>query len=251
MVGKGNQVDLSIVVPAYNEEKNIKRGVLDGLLKYLVSQRFKWELILVDDGSNDETYALLSKFSKTNPNIRVLKEPHRGKGGTVIAGVMASKGDIILFSDLDQATPIKEIEKFFPKFQNGYDIVIGSRVGRKGAPFIRKAMAYGFSFLRNLVLKLPFKDTQCGFKAFKKHVAMEIFAKMNEFRERQDKKAGVTPGFDLELLFLAQKKGYQIAEVNVEWRHKATERISPLRDSWQGFKHLIRIKINDIYGKYD
>ncbi|MBU0998515.1 glycosyltransferase, partial [Patescibacteria group bacterium] len=102
---------LSIIIPAYNEEKNIKDGCLEQVKEYLQKQIYPWEVLLVDDGSEDLTLKLLRKFAESNSGFRVITEPHRGKGGTVIAGMLKTKGDIILFTDLDQATPINEIEK--------------------------------------------------------------------------------------------------------------------------------------------
>ena len=133
-----------------------------------------------------------------------MEEPHRGKGGTVIAGMLAAKGEVSIFTDMDQATPINQLNKILPKVEKGYDVVIGSRAGREGAPLFRKLMAYGFAILRTLVLRLPFKDTQCGFKAFKENAAKKIFSRMKLFDDnKRSEKAGVTAGFDLELLYIA------------------------------------------------
>ncbi len=244
-------MDLSIVIPAYNEEGNIKNGTLEEVNNYLIKKNFSWEVLIVDDGSTDETVKLAETFAKKHSGFKVLKEPHRGKGGTVIAGVLAAKGEIVLFTDMDQATPINQIDKFIPKFNEGYDIVIGSRSGREGAPLLRKAMAYGFALLRMLILRLLYKDTQCGFKAFKKDAAQKIFKKMKIFSEKtKTKEAGVTAGFDLELLYIARKLKLKVAEVPVVWHHKSTERISAVKDSWQGLRDMIRVRINALSGKY-
>lgn len=242
---------ISVVIPAYNEEKNIKKGCLRDLWEYLKDQKYQWEVLLVDDMSTDGTLSLLENFANKHANFRVLKEPHRGKGGTVIAGVLVSKGDIILFCDLDQATPISEIAKFFPEFEKGFDIVIGSRKGREGAPIIRKLMAYGFSLLRNIVLRLPYQDTQCGFKAFKKDAANSIFSKLKVFSEKtKSRGASVSAGFDLEVLYLARKLKYKVSEVKVAWHHKDTERINPVKDSWEGLRDLFKVRINALMGRY-
>jgi len=242
---------LSVVIPAFNEKTNIKNGSLEVVNNFLTKKKFSWEVLVVDDGSSDNTVGLVEKFAKKHSGFKVLKEPHRGKGGTVIAGVLAAKGEIILFTDMDQATPINQIDKFIPKFNEGYDIVIGSRSGRKGAPLLRKAMAYGFAFLRTLILRLLYRDTQCGFKAFKKDAAQEIFKRMKIFSEKAKiKEAGVTAGFDLELLYIARKLKLKVAEVPVVWHHKSTERISAVKDSWQGLRDMIRVRINALLGKY-
>ena len=242
---------LSVVIPAYNEEKSLKEGVLQEVDRYLRGVEYPWEVLIVDDGSNDKTALLVEKFAGAHKGFRLLGEPHRGKGGTVIAGMLKAKGDIVLFSDMDQATPITQLEKVLPKFDQGYDIVIGSRSGRQGAPIIRKLMAYGFSLLRLLVLRLPCKDTQCGFKAFTKKASQEVFRRMKIFNERmRTQGASVTAGFDLEILYLARKLRLKVAEVPVEWHHKEGTKVNPLKDSWEGFRDLIKVRVNALSGGY-
>lgn len=244
-------IHLSIVIPAYNEEYNLRSGVLDLVINYLNRQKYSWEVLFVDDGSSDLTAKIAEDFAKNHNNFSVLKEPHRGKGGTVIAGMLKASGDIILFTDTDQATPIDQVEKFLPKFEEGYDIVIGSRSGRKGAPLLRKLMAYGFAFLRTIILRFPYKDTQCGFKAFRNEASKEIFKRMQVFDSKgQGKGAGVTAGFDLEVLYLARKLKFKVAEVPVAWNHKESERINAIRDSWEGLRDLLRVRLNALQGKY-
>lgn len=242
---------LSVIIPAYNEEASIRRGVLEKVYEYLTHQDYTWEILVVDDGSEDKTAVLSEKFAKLHDGMRVLKEKHRGKGGTVIAGVLAAKGEVVLFTDMDQATPIDQLERVLPKIEEGYDVVIGSRSGRKGAPMIRKAMAYGFSFLRLIVLRLPFKDTQCGFKIFKKDAAEMIFKRMKIFNEKnQTSGASVSAGFDLEILYIARKLGLKIAEVPVIWRHQEGTKVNPIRDSLEGFRDLVKVRLNALQGRY-
>ncbi len=242
---------LSIVLPAFNEEYNLRTGVLDSVYDYLEGQKYTWEILFVDDGSTDNTAKIAEEFAKKHSNFFVLKEPHRGKAGTVTTGILKAKGEIILFTDTDQATPIDQVEKVLPKFKNGFDVVIGSRHGREGAPIIRKVMAWGFSFLRLLVLRLPFKDTQCGFKAFSKEAAKEIFSRLKIFDSKNKSSgASVTAGFDLEVLYVARKLGYKIAEVPVDWHHKEGTKVDPIKDSIEGFRGLIMVRLNAIQGKY-
>lgn len=242
---------LSVVMPAYNEEYNLRTGVLDSVFDYLTEQKYSWEILFVDDGSTDNTAKLAEEFGRKHENFFVLKEPHRGKAGTVTAGILKAKGEIILFTDTDQATPIDQIEKILPKFKGGYDVVIGSRHGREGAPIIRKIMAYGFSLLRLLVLRLPFKDTQCGFKAFSSGAAGEIFKRLEIFSSKKKSEgASVTAGFDLEILYIARKLGYKIAEVPVDWHHKEGTKVDPVKDSIEGLRGLLMVRFNSLQGKY-
>ena len=242
---------LSVVIPAYNESKNIQDGCLEDVARYLKKQKYEYEVLLVDDGSTDSTFKLLQAYAKKNKYTKALKEPHRGKAGTVIAGMLASSGDIVLFTDLDQATPIEQVEKLLPKLQEGYDIAIGSRQGREGAPVVRKIMAFGFAALRTVILRLPYKDTQCGFKAFKRESSKEIFKRLKVFKEGEAVKgSAVTAGFDLEILYVARKLKYKVAEVPVIWHHKGTVRVSPIKDSYQGFRDLLKVRLNAFQGKY-
>lgn len=245
------QINLSVIMPAYNEEYNLRTGVLDSVYDYLSSQDYSWEILFVDDGSTDSTLKIATDFARKHQNFIVLAESHRGKAGTVAAGISKAKGEIVLFTDTDQATPIDQIEKILPKFREGYNVVIGSRHGREGAPIIRKTMASGFALLIRLILNLPFKDTQCGFKAFTNRVAKEIFDKLNIFgSSSKSKGASVNAGFDLEVLYVAQKLGFRIAEVPVDWHHKEGTKVDPVKDSIEGLRGLIMVRINSILGKY-
>lgn len=245
---------LSVVIPAYNEEYNLRTGVMDSVYDYLLKQKYSWEILFVDDGSTDNTANLAGEFAKTHKGFMVLKEPHKGKAGTVVSGILKAAGEIVLFTDTDQATPIDQLTKILPKFDQGYDIVIGSRKGRPGAPLIRKFIALGFSVLRFLILRLPYKDTQCGFKAFRSDAAKKIFEKLKIFDEnRRDSGASVTAGFDLEVLYIARKLKLKVAEVGVDWHDKGERgdsAVDPIRDSINGFKDLLQVRINSLQGKY-
>lgn len=244
-------VYLSIVIPAYNEEHNIRSGVLGAVNDYLRDRQYSWEALIVDDGSKDKTVEYVENFVARHKGFRLIREPHRGKGGTVIAGMLKADGKYILFTDMDQATPLPEVEKLLSKLKEGFDIAIGSRAGREGAPIVRKVMAYGFALLRTVALRLPFKDTQCGFKIFEKEAARKIFQKMKVFNDKKlIKGAAVTAGFDLELLYIARKLGYKVAEVPVVWHHKEGTKVNPIKDSWEGLRDLLRVRINAFLGKY-
>lgn len=245
---------LSVVIPSYNEETNIRLGSLDKVSRYLERQSYAWEAILVDDGSTDGSPALLDAFAKANRGFSVMHNPHRGKAGTVIAGVLKAKGSIVVFSDLDQATPISELEKILPWFDRGFSVVIGSRNRRReGAPLSRVIMARGFMMLRSIILGLRgITDTQCGFKGFKRSVAKDIFSRLEVYNNTSEVYGPmVTAGFDIEALFLAKKLGFTIKEVPVEWHYVETRRVSPMKDSLQGLWDMLRIRMNAWQGKYN
>lgn len=246
------KIKLSVVIPAYNEVVNLKKGVLDEVENYLKSQSNAYEVIIVDDGSKDKTVDLIEELIEDKPRFRLIKNQHSGKAVTVMTGMTNAEGEIIVFTDMDQATPIDQVEKFFPKFDEGFDIVIGSRSGRKGAPLIRKLSAWGFAFLRNIILGLPYNDTQCGFKAFTLKAAHGIFPKLLEYWQHSKAKGGaVNAGFDVETLFLAKQKNLKIVEVGVEWRYVDTERVQVIGDAFQAIKDMLRIRLNSWSGKYN
>lgn len=245
--------ELSIVIPCYNEEQNIRLGALDKVAHFLDKQKFSWETLIVDDGSTDESLELAKKFALNNPGFRVIANPHQGKAGTVVSGMLAAQGEAVLFTDLDQATPIDQITKLSPWLSKGYDIVIGSRKNRRrGAPFLRRLMGPGFMIVRNLLLGLgDIQDTQCGFKLFKNRVAKDVFQKLELYRPGSHISGPrVTAGFDVEVLFISSRQGYKIKEVPVEWHYVDTRRVSPLADSWDALMGIIKIRLNDLRGLY-
>lgn len=242
---------LSVVIPAYNEAVNLKKGVLDKVEEYLESLGISYEVIVVDDGSSDNSLELIKKYITNNNNFRLIQNKHGGKAMAVMTGMLEGRGGIILFTDMDQATPINQLEKFLPKFDSGYDLVIGSRQGRKGAPLVRKLAAWGFAVLRNIILGLPFSDTQCGFKAFKREAVEKIIPKIkHEWGTLHFKGGAVNAGFDVELLYLGKKYGFKIAEVEVEWNYVDTERVQVIKDAAAAIYDMLRIRINDLRGKY-
>lgn len=232
---------------------NLQKGVLDKVEHFLSKQKYTYEVIVVDDGSNDGSAEFVERFLREVKNFRIVKGSHSGKAGAVTAGVLASKGEWVLFTDMDQATPIEEVNKLLP-FADKFDIVIGSRSStRKGAPWTRLLMAKGMMVLRSVIVGVRgINDTQCGFKLFKKDVAYNLFSKLETFHKGYKKISGssVKAGFDVELLFLALKMGYTIKEVGVEWLYVETRRVSPVKDSIEAVEDLFQIKINDILGKY-
>jgi dolichyl-phosphate beta-glucosyltransferase len=172
----------------------------------------------------------------------------------VTEGVLQARGKIILFSDMDQATPIEEIDKLLAYFDESYDIVIGSRnTTRKGAPLFRQFISRGAIFLRKLLIGMyDISDTQCGFKAFTAASAKPLFEKIKKIHHGFHSVSGsnVTAGFDMELLYLARKNGFTIKEVPVRWLHVETRRVNPLQDSIKGVIELLKIKSNAMHGLY-
>lgn len=242
---------LSVVIPAYNEAANLGSGSLDQVYEYLKDQKYSYEVLIIDDGSKDKTAELIEQQIKNKPGFRLIRNPHGGKALTVISGMLQTKGEISVFTDMDQATPIDQIEKFFPKFEEGYDIVIGSRHGRKGAPLARKLAAWSFASLRNIIVGLPYQDTQCGFKAFNQASIRAVFPVMQEiWEEKKASGAAVNAGFDVETLFIAKKKGFKVAEVPVNWRHVGSERVQIISDGIDAIKDMLRMRRNELQGKY-
>ncbi len=243
---------LSIIVSAYNESENISRGCLEQMWNYLNKQKYSWELIIVNDGSSDNTSDLLHQFSSGKPGIKIIDNTHQGKASGILTAGLAAAGEIILFTDMDQATPISEVTKLLEKINNKYDIAIGSRSGRKGAPLFRQILAYGNIILRTLILRLPYLDTQCGFKAMRFSAAQKIFSAMRRLRPvvTIDGPA-VDPGFDVELLYLGRKLGYKICEVPVVWHHQETRRVRFFYDMISGIKGLLLVRWRSLTNAYD
>jgi dolichyl-phosphate beta-glucosyltransferase len=244
---------LSVIIPAYNEAKNFNRGALDEVTQYLKKQSFSWEVILSDDGSSDNTVELLQAFAAKHPGVRLIENPHQGKGPTVSAGMLAAKGKYRLFTDFDQSTPLEEFEKFEPFMADGYDVVIGSRAvqgaRRSDEPLHRHIMGKGFNLLVQFIAVSGIHDTQCGFKLFSGKATEDLFPRLRVYgaRKRQD---AFTGAFDVELLLLARHFNYTIAEVPVEWNHHETDRVSPVKDSLRMLADTLRIRWNAIQGRY-
>lgn len=252
------KVFLSVVIPSYDEMANLQKGVLDKVEHFLSKKQFSYEVIIVDDGSTDGSIEFVKRFIQDNPNFRLIENSHLGKAGAVTTGVLSSKGDYVLFSDMDQATPIEELDKLLPYFDpptgGGFDVVIGSRnVIRKGSPLIRQFVSRGAIVARKLIVGMEeLSDTQCGFKAFKKEAAKKLFTRINKLHNgfRKIKGSSVSSGFDVELLYLAEHLGYKIKEVPVSWLYVETRRVSAIKDSVDGLLDLLKIKVKALKGEY-
>lgn len=243
------QPRLSIVIPAYNEASSIRSGKLAQVADWLRGQPFESELIVVDDHSTDETAALAREFA-----TQVITIPHAGKAAAVIAGIRAAAGRWVLFTDMDQATPITEAPRLLSALEDGYDVAAGSRgITRPGAPAARYLLSWGQVALKGLLLGLRITDTQCGFKAFRRRAALEVIDHLVVYApERLGTLHGpsVTSGFDVEFLLVAQRLGLEIKEVPVRWNYQQTRRVNLLRDARRGLRDLFGILSARARGRY-
>ena len=236
----------SIVIPAYNESTRLGE-TLEKVLGYVRDQQWDAEVIVVNDGSRDNTAEIVREFAAKNPVLRLLENPgNRGKGYSVRNGMLNARGRVVLFSDADLSSPIEEAPKLFKALEDGADIAIGSRWLRaemqtQRQPLHRQLFGRVFNLLLRLTLGLQFKDTQCGFKAFKQPAAKAIFPLQKIERW----------GFDPEILFLARKLGYKVEEIPVRWGHSGGARINPLVDGARMFQEMLHIRWNDLKGRYD
>ena len=235
----------SFIIPAYNE--GVRLGAtLDRVLDYISEQGWDAEVLVVNDGSRDQTAELVRSCAQTHPHLRLIENPgNRGKGYSVRNGMLKAAGEILLFSDADLSSPIEEAVKLFAVIDAGADIAIGSRWLQPETQTHRQSLLrqfYGrlFNLALRVLLGLNFKDTQCGFKAFTRHAAQRIFPQQRIERW----------GFDPELLYLARRAGLKVQEVPVAWAHVEGTRISPLRDGIRMFGEVLKIRWNAITGKY-
>jgi len=248
--------NLTIIIPAYNELKNFKSGCLDKIDQYLLKKKLSWPVIIIDDGSTDGSNKIIKNWIQTKPNWHFIQNPHQGKAATVATGIKAAKTEYILFTDFDQATPVAEVEKLLPFIDKKYKIVIGSRevkgAVRNKEPILRHLMGKVFNLAVKLITIKGIHDTQCGFKLLKTKTALGLFRSLKvytPFAPKKEKHA-FTGAFDVEMLFIANKRGIKIAEVPISWSHSPTDRVNPVRDSIRMFIDLLRIRTSDLIGKY-
>lgn len=241
----GVDPDLSIVIPAYNEELRLP-ATLERLAEYLPTLGLRTEVLIVDDGSRDRTAAVAESFTAKLSGLRVLSNgTNRGKGYSVRHGMLEAAGELVLFTDADLSAPIEESDKLIGALKNGYDVAIGSRalnrslISTHESPF-REFAGIIFNKIVRVVLWLPFVDTQCGFKAFRRERCRIIFElqRIEGF------------GFDPELLYLARHYGLKAVEIPVRWGHSPDTKVSMLRDSFKMFVDIFVIRWNGLSGKY-
>ena len=237
---------LSLIIPAYNEALRLD-PTLRMVEEYLTRQNYSAEVIVVDDGSHDGTADVARNWAATAPvSGRVLRlDTNRGKGNAVRAGMQSASGDFRVFYDADASTPIEELEKLWPHFEQGADIVIGSRALAASALRVRQAwyreqMGRVFNLLLRFFRLTSFRDTQCGFKGFRANAAEAVFGRLT--RERFS--------FDAEVLFIAQRLGYSIVEVPITWSNAPASQVHPLRDSLRMMMDILIIRLNALRGAY-
>jgi dolichyl-phosphate beta-glucosyltransferase len=237
---------ISIVIPAYNESARIGKA-LGEVLRCVRERDWHAEVLVVNDGSTDRTAAVVQEFAQLHPEVRLLSnDENRGKGFSVRPGVLHAVGEIVMFTDADLSAPMEEAELLFDALRQGADIAIGSRWLQRQRqthkqPLYRQFFGRCFNAITRLVMGLPFADTQCGFKAFRRPVAQTIFQLQRIERW----------GFDPELLFIALKRGYKVQEVPVTWGHDERSRLSYLKDGIKMLEDIAYIRWEALAGAYD
>lgn len=238
-------MDLSVIIPAYNEERRLG-GTIDKVFSYLQTKPISFEVVVVDDGSQDGTAQVVREKQTSYPNLTLLpNEKNQGKGRAVRQGVLAARGAEVLFSDADLSAPIEEYEKLSPKLKEGYSIVIASRELKESQikqqhSKHRKTLRKIFNFCVKALTGVGFQDTQCGFKLFTREAVQIIFPKLQVARY----------AFDVEVLWLANRLNVRACEVPVRWVHKPASQINVLRDGARMFWDIVQIRLNDFKGRY-
>src|SRR3984957_10322398 len=236
----------SIVIPAYNESARIG-GALQAVVACIRQRGWNAEVVVVNDGSHDDTAEIVHAFAQNAPEVRMLHNPgNRGKGYSVRNGILHSLGEIVMFTDADLSAPIEEADGLFAAIAGGADIAIGSRWLERTRqsirqPLYRQFFGRCFNVVTHAVMGLPYADTQCGFKAFTRAAAQTVFQLQTIERW----------GFDPEILFIARKRGYRVVEVPVSWAHDDRTRISYLRDGTRMLQDIAIVRWNALRGHYN
>jgi len=243
--GEGVRPKYSIVIPAFNESARLP-ATLSSVVECVRTRGWDAEVIVVNDGSTDRTGEVVREFIRTAPELRVMENPgNRGKGYSVRAGMLAARGEIVLFTDADLSAAIDEAEGLFTAIREGADIAIGSRWLESGRqthrqPLYRQFFGRCFNAVTRAVMRLPFADTQCGLKAFTRDAAQTVFRLQTIERW----------GFDPEILLIALKRGFRVVEVPVSWAHDERTRMSYLKDGMKMLEEIAVIRWNSLTGRY-
>lgn len=250
---------VSVIIPCYNEARNLERGVLDEVSQYLSHQDYDWEVIIVNDESTDHSKSLVERFIEGRDRFRLVDIEHGGKPAAIWAGLQKAQGDVVLTTDMDQSTPIAELSKLLPWYEQGYDVVIGSRgTAREGFSLVRKAGSFVFGTLRGLVLLRHITDTQCGFKLYRRQVVFKFFPYLEAIRRKERPRGWKVTAFDIELLYLIERAGYRIKEVVVAWSNRDQSDTKSQRsdlaryvnESMDMARQVMRVKLNQLRGFY-
>lgn len=249
---KKDNIFLSIIIPQYNELSNLKKGLLHSAFEYLAEQDFSYEVLIVDDGSTDGSLNYLKENYSDKEFLKIIEAEHGGKPVTINRGIAESSGEYMLFTDMDQSTPLSELDRLLPFIDENH-AVIGSRGGkRNSATVTRKVAGYLFSSFRKLFLLRQIDDTQCGFKLFRSDLLKEVFPKLNALKVK-DVKGWSVSAFDVELLYLIQKKGGKIREVRVKWNDEdvsGTKNRKFFRESGDMLKQILLVVWREMRGEY-
>jgi len=245
---------LSVVITSYNEKENLQRGVLSEMRDYLSTLNYPWEVIINDDGSTDGGDKIIAQFVARNKNFKLIHGRHGGKAAGLLNGVKQASGEIILTTDMDQSTPLGEFDKLYPWFARGCDVVFGSRGKmRKNFPWYRQLTSWGFRTIRSIFLLRHVVDTQCGFKAFRSGILKRVFPHLDVLRGKKTT-GWVVSAYDVELLYMAEKVGATLMEVEVRWRNEDTstgKQRNFVKESVDMLKQIVLVKMNDLAGKYE
>ncbi|MBI2172305.1 MAG: glycosyltransferase family 2 protein [Chloroflexi bacterium] len=234
---------LSIVIPAYNEEARILL-TLAQVTHYLESQPYAWEIVVANDGSADDTPRLVEEFARSHPQVSLLNLPHRGKGGAVRSGMLHARGERRFLCDADLSMPIDQLDRFLTPEMAGYDIVLGSREApgarRINEPGRRHLLGRAFNLMVRFFAVRGIRDTQCGFKCFRAEAAEALFP--------LQRTEGF--GFDVEVLFLAQRLGMRLVEMPIDWYYRSHSKVRPLRDALAMTRDILRVRWRAMRGQY-
>lgn len=235
---------LSIIVPAYNEEKRLPNS-LPQIIKFVRDQDYPIEVIVVDDGSTDRTAEIVKELQKEAAFVSLIQVEHGGKGHAVKAGMMQAKGEYLFLCDSDLSMPIEEVTKFLPPALDGYDVAIASReiegAHRYDEPAYRHLMGRIFNLIVRLLAVHSIQDTQAGFKCFRRDAAHQLFPLQTI--------SGW--GFDVEILFIAQRRGMQIVEVPINWYYADRSQVKPIQDTYNMLREVLKVRLNDWQGRYN
>jgi len=234
----------TVIIPAWNEERRMPAS-LQRIVAFVEGQSDPIEVVVVDDGSQDGTATIVEEFAQQHGFIRLIRNPHGGKGAAIKTGVSQSRGKYLVLSDTDLSVPIEEIVKFLPPALNGYDVAIASREApgaeRIDEPYYRHLMGRVYNLLVRLAAVPGIQDTQCGFKAFRREVARQVFPLQTIEGW----------GFDVEVLFIARRLGYQIVEIPVRWYYGRESKVKPVKDTLRMVRDLLQVRRNARRGLYD